>query len=254
LRTVTRGSDPPLVAGGPGGPRRRRRETVPTLVAIVFAGLAFTALGIMLLAIDDGDRAARTASGTAGSIAAPAVPVASATPATTPAANATPTAPPAPPPATTDPAPVALPSPATTAAALPGPATVATTSTTPATPAPTPAPTPALAGVVTPAQAESFVRGYFDAVDAGDYPRSWSQLTPEFQQGRARSYEYYVGFWDDNDITVDDVELVEADPSRAIVDVVLRWNGSSDAATDRFELRRGPEGRLLIARQETIAR
>lgn len=107
---------------------------------------------------------------------------------------------------------------------------------------------------MSPAQAESFVRAYFDAVDAGDYSRSWSQLTPEFQHGKARSYEYYVGFWDDNDIAVDDVELVDADPSRAIVDVVLRWNGSIDATTDRFELRRGPDGQLLIARQDTIAR
>jgi len=66
--------------------------------------------------------------------------------------------------------------------------------------------------------------------------------------------EYYVGFWNDNDIAVDDVELVDADASRAIADVVLRWNGSSDAITDRFELRRGPDGQLLIARQDTIAR
>ena len=85
-RTVTRPSDPPLVARGPGGPRRRRRETVPVLVAIVFAALAITALGIMLLSTDDGDRAGRTASSTASSIAAPAAaPVASATLATTPA-------------------------------------------------------------------------------------------------------------------------------------------------------------------------
>ena len=116
------------------------------------------------------------------------------------------------------------------------------------------APTPAPAAAVTPARAESFVRDYFDAVAAGDYACSWSQLTPEFQHGKARSYEYYVGFWDDNDIAVDDVELVDADPSKAIVDVVLRWNGSSDATTDRFELRRGPDGQLLIARQDTIAR
>ena len=165
----------------------------------------------------------------------------------------TPTAPPTPPTTTTTPAAVALPPPTTTTAALPAPPTAPTTSA-PTTATTTPAPTPAPAAAVTPAQAESFVRGYFDAVAAGDYTRSWSQLTPEFQHGKARSYEYYVGFWDDNDIAVDDVELVDADPSRAIVDVVLRWNGSSDATTDRFELRRGPDGQLLIARQDTIAR
>jgi hypothetical protein len=216
------------------------------LVAIVFAALAITALGIMLLSTDDGDRAGRTAPSTASSIAAPAAaPVASATLATTPAASATPTAPPTPPATTTTPAPVAL----------PAPPTAATTSAPPtATTTPPPTPAPAPAGAVTPAQAVSFVHGYFDAVDAGDYARSWSQLTPEFQHGKARSYEYYVGFWDDNDIAVDHVELVDADPSRAIVDVVLRWNGSSDATTDRFELRRGPDGQLLIARQDTIAR
>ena len=96
------------------------------------------------------------------------------------------------------------------------------------------------------------MRGYYDAVAAGDYARSWAQLTPEFQHGKARSYEYYVGFWDDNDIAVDAVELVDADPSRAIVHVELRWNGSSEAVTDRFELHRGPDGQLLIARQDTV--
>ena len=104
---------------------------------------------------------------------------------------------------------------------------------------------------MTPAQAESFVRGYFDAVEVGDYERSWSQLTPEFQRGRARSYEYYTGFWDDNDISVGDVVLVDAEPGRAFVDVELRWNGS-DPFTERFELRAGPNGEPLIADQDTI--
>jgi hypothetical protein len=108
--------------------------------------------------------------------------------------------------------------------------------------------------LITPDEAESFVRGYFDAVAVGDYARSWSQLTSEFQRGRARSYEYYVGFWDDNDIAVDHVELVTADPSMAIVHVMVRWNGSSDAITERFVLRRAPNGEFLIAGQETIAR
>ena len=37
------------------------------------------------------------------------------------------------------------------------------------------------------------------------------------------------------------------------VHLELRWNGSSDATTDRFELRREADGQLLIARQDTIA-
>ena len=214
----------------------------------MFAALAITALGIILLSTDDGQRADRTASTTASSIAVPAAaPVASATLTSTPAAPSTP------PTTTTTPAAAALPPPTTTTAALLAPPTAPTTSA-PTTATTTPAPTPAPAAAVTPARAESFVRDYFAAVAAGDYTRSWSQLTAEFQHGKARSYEYYVGFWDDNDIAVDDVELVDADPSKVIVDVVLRWNGSSDTTTDRFELRRGPDGQLLIARQDTIAR
>ena len=96
------------------------------------------------------------------------------------------------------------------------------------------------------------MRSYYDDVAAGDYARSWAQLTPEFQRGKARSYEYYVEFWDDNDIAVDAVELVDADPSRAVVHVALRWNGGSEQVTDRFELRRGPDGHLLIARQDNV--
>ena len=94
------------------------------------------------------------------------------------------------------------------------------------------------------------MRGYCDAVEAGDYERSWSQLTPEFQRGKARSFDYYVEFWNEYDIEVGDVRLVDADSERAIVDVELRWNGSSDAVTDRFELRRSSSGQLLIAGQD----
>jgi hypothetical protein len=106
---------------------------------------------------------------------------------------------------------------------------------------------------MTPTEAESFVRGYYDAVATGDYERSWAQLTPDFQQGKARSYDYYVDFWDDNDIAVDDVELVEAGDSRAVLHVTLRWNGSSDTTTDRFELRQGPDGQWQIANQDNVA-
>jgi hypothetical protein len=70
------------------------------------------------------------------------------------------------------------------------------------------------------------VHSYYDAVALGDYERSWSQLTPEFQRGTARSYDYYVEFWDDNDIDVGDVDVREVD-QRILVDVELRWNGSA---------------------------
>ena len=227
----------------------------PVLIAVLFAALAMTALGVVLVKVDDGDGVDRTASSTPSSIpAAPAAAtVAPAAASTMPADTTTSSAPPAPPTAATAGAPVAPPTPpSTTTAPLTNSPTVATTSApTASTPAASPIPAPA--APITSVQAESFVRGYYDAVAAGDYARSWSQLTPEFQSGKARSYDYYIGFWDDNDITVDHIELVDTGPSSAIVHVDLRWNGSSDATTNRFELRRGPDGQWLIARQDTIA-
>ena len=43
------------------------------------------------------------------------------------------------------------------------------------------------------------MRSYYEAVAAGDYEQSWSQLSPEFQRGKARSFDYYAEFWDEND-------------------------------------------------------
>ena len=105
---------------------------------------------------------------------------------------------------------------------------------------------------ITAPQAETFVRSYYDAVSAGNYEISWSRLAPEFQSGKAQSYEYYVGFWDDNDIEVGDVELVDSDGDRAIVNVELRWNGNTTAVTDQFTLRPGENGELLIASQDSL--
>jgi serine/threonine protein kinase len=102
----------------------------------------------------------------------------------------------------------------------------------------------------TPQEAETFVRDYYDAVAAGNYDWSWSQLAPEFQRGMARSYDYYTQFWNDNDIAVGDVELVDADQDRVIVSVELRWNGNSDAVTNEFTLRADEDGDLLIASQD----
>jgi tRNA A-37 threonylcarbamoyl transferase component Bud32 len=105
---------------------------------------------------------------------------------------------------------------------------------------------------ITAEQAETFVRAYYDAVAAGNYETSWSELAPEFQRGMARSYDYYVGFWNDNDIEVGGVELVDTDQDQAIVHVELRWNGSTTAEINRFTLRRDEDGDLLIASQSTL--
>ena len=246
---VTRSSDGQLVASRPGRLGRRRRETLPVLIAVLFTALAITALGVVLLTVDDGG-VGQNSSSTASSIAAARRRDRAPGPASTmPASPVISAAPPTLPPATTAAAPGAL-SPPPTAAALPTSPTTAITSA-PTTSPPTASPSAAPA-ITTPAEADSFVRDYYDAVAAGDYARSWAQLTPEFQHGKARSYEYYVEFWDDNDITVDAVELVDADPSRVIVDVELRWNGSSEAVVDRFELHRTPDGQLLIAGQDTV--
>ena len=101
-------------------------------------------------------------------------------------------------------------------------------------------------------QAETFLNSYFDAVASGSYERSWSQLAPEFQRGKARSYDYYVGFWNDNDVEVGDVRLLDATADRAVVNVDLRWNGNDTPVTDQFTLRVGEDGELLIAEQETV--
>jgi hypothetical protein len=110
----------------------------------------------------------------------------------------------------------------------------------------------AAAASITESQADSFLRGYFDAVASGSYERSWSQLAPEFQRGKARSYDYYVGFWNDNDVEMGDVELVDATEGWAIVNVDLLWNGNNNPVTDQFTLRVGDDRELLIAEQTTV--
>ncbi len=142
--------------------------------------------------------------------------------------------------------------PATTTTAPPAPTTTAPPPTI-APPPTTAAPPPTAAeALVTAPQAETFVRSYYDAVAAGDYEASWPQLAPEFQQGKAQSYEYYTGFWTDNDVEVGAVELVEANEDRALVNVELRFNGSDTGTTDQFTLRRA-DGELLIAEQNTLS-
>jgi hypothetical protein len=103
-------------------------------------------------------------------------------------------------------------------------------------------------------EAERFIRTYYDEVNAGDYSAAWASLTPEFQRGKARSYDYYVNFWNENDIEIGQVLLVSSDASGAIVHVDLRWNGSGPWLTDEFVLRRGSSGELLIAAQKQVSR
>jgi hypothetical protein len=114
-------------------------------------------------------------------------------------------------------------------------------------------PAPAEAIPPTAEEAETFLRSYYRAVSAGDYQTSWSRLAPEFQRSKARSYEYYVGFWNDNDVEVGDVKLIDATSEQVILDVRLRWNAENNFVTDRFTLRRGQHGELLIAGQTTVA-
>lgn len=108
------------------------------------------------------------------------------------------------------------------------------------------------AAEITPQEVETLVRDYYDAVAAGNYDWSWSKLAPEFQRGMAQSYDYYVDFWNDNDIEVGDVELVDADQDRVIINVELRWNANSTAETNQFMLRPDANGDLLITSQTVV--
>lgn len=254
--TVTSRTDPPAAARSASEVRRTRRETFPVLVSVLFAVLAAVAGAIMLLTTDDGrEEASTTTVATAvppATVAGSPVPAppASLLPVTAPATSLAP-APTPPstqsPPTTVTPSPAVAPSPVDVSAVAPSTAV-------PASPLPTDQaalPPDPIDAVVTAARADAFLRTYYDAVEEGDYEQAWSQLTPEFQRGKARSYDYYVGFWDDNDIAVGDIVLVDAAAGRAIVDAELRWNGSNTASTSRFELR-ASSGGLLIAAQETL--
>ena len=255
-QTVTRPSDVRAVERSRSGVGPRRRDKV-LVVPALFVALVATGLIIAFLAFADVD--GQNASTTTSPISvAPTDPTASAP---TASASAVSSLAPTSTTGSTPPSSAQTASTAVASDALPAQPTAVTTLPAASTPVPTTQPpTPSVTdpadpsiALLTAAQAESYVRAYYDAVSVGAYEQSWSQLTPEFQRGKARSYDYYVGFWDDNDIEVGDVVLVDVDPRRAIVDVELRWNGSSNTITDRFELRPGPNGELLIASQDNIA-
>jgi hypothetical protein len=225
------------------------------LIAVVVATMV-----VALLADkggDDGDAASLTnptlvALPSAGSATSPSSPAASQA---SPATADSPTAPAATPVPATAAAPVVAP--VTSAGSdTPSPTDPPTTAppgpTTTAPAPPTNPPTGAAPPLMTAGEAETYVRSYYDAVGVGNYEMTWSQLTPEFQRGKAVSYEYYVGFWNDNDVEVGDVDLVDANHDHVIVNVALRWNDNATAVTEQFTLRPGDDGELLIASQRTI--
>lgn len=94
------------------------------------------------------------------------------------------------------------------------------------------------------------MRTYYDEVEAGDYEDSWAKLAPDFRvNGNSITYDYYVDFWDGDDIRVRSAELLRADRDEAVIRVALSWNGSDGRDVYDFTLRRASNGDLLIARQ-----
>jgi eukaryotic-like serine/threonine-protein kinase len=133
-----------------------------------------------------------------------------------------------------------------TTAATAAPATAASTSTAPPTTS-----LPTASEALSKRDAEAFLADYYAAVEAGDYETSWAQLTPEFQSGKARSFEYYTSFWEANDIELRKVRLIESSDNEARLRADLRWNASSPWITDEFELVR-QDGRWLIDNQQSV--
>ncbi len=152
-------------------------------------------------------------------------------------------------PPTSSPAPVT--SAATTVAPLP---TSPATTPAPSRPAPTrPAPPPASApsGKLETPDPNRFLRDYYAAVEAAAYDTSWAQLTPDFQSGKARSFEYYTSFWDENDVELKKVKTIESSDGAARVRADLRWNGRGPWTTEEFALVL-QDGRWLIDDQSSV--
>ena len=65
------------------------------------------------------------------------------------------------------------------------------------------------------------MRDYYQAVSVGDYQRSWSQLTPQFQE-ESGGFGQYNSFWR----TIDDITVIdmEADPERLSVTYTVRYD------------------------------
>src|SRR4029450_2922999 len=111
--------------------------------------------------------------------------------------------------------------PTTTTATTTATVVPAATSTT----APTTTSPPTTREALSQRDAEASFRDYYAAVEAGDYETSWAQLTPAFQSGPARSFDYYVSFWDANDVELRKVRMIESSDAEALVRADLRWNG-----------------------------
>ena len=109
------------------------------------------------------------------------------------------------------------------------PTTAASTSTAPPTTAP-----PAAREALSKRDAEAFLTDYYAAIEAGDYETSWAQLTPEFQSGKARSFEYYTSFWEANDIELRKVRMIESSDNEARLRADLRWNASAGGSPTSF--------------------
>jgi hypothetical protein len=147
-------------------------------------------------------------------------------------------------PPTSSPAPVT--SAATTVAPLP---TSAATTSAPTRPASPPASAPS--GELKTPDPNRFLRDYYAAVEAAAYDTSWAQLTDDFQSGKARSFEYYTSFWDENDVELKKVKTIESSDGAARVRADLRWNGRGPWTTEEFALVL-QDGRWLIDDQSSV--
>jgi tRNA A-37 threonylcarbamoyl transferase component Bud32 len=249
----------PIAAGVPRRRGRRRRRLRAVAAALVALTAFATAIGLLAGALGGSGSETLDSLGTPTTRVAP--PASAQATTSTPRTSTASTVP------ATSTQTTAVPA---TAASVAAPPTGAEPTTRPTPPSITTAPNPtssviavpppsiskppgstARSAIVTADQADLFVRSYYDLVRAHDYERSWTMLAPEFQRGRARSYEYYSDFWNRNDVDVAGVTLVDATTDRALVIVEQRWNGASTVIRDQLILRLGPDGQLLIAR-ETI--
>ena len=132
--------------------------------------------------------------------------------------------------------------------------TVAPTTPPSTQPATTMAPstaTPETSGAPSLPDADEFLRDYYAAVEAADYDTSWAQLTPDFQTGKARSFEYYTSFWEANDVELRKVRTIESSDDAARVRAELRWNDRGKWSTEEFALVL-QDGRWLIDDQFSV--
>ncbi len=230
----------PTVAAGLRSQRHRRRIlAAAALLAVISLAAAF---GVAAL---NGGSDNAASSNPSGLISSPTTIVLTLPPTPAPAVSPTPAATAALPPTTVVPQTSA---PSTTQQAA---TTVPTTPPTP--PAPTTgAPAAPSSAMISPSEAETFIHDYYTSVAARDYLTTWAQLAPEFQQGRAQSYDYYSSFWDSNDVEVGEIRYVAQDGDETLVDVELRWNGRGKFQTNRLALRRGDDASLRIVREVSV--